>query len=96
MNTELLAQLTQLIARTCNIDEQSITPDSHLFRDLGIDSLAILDLAFDVRQELHVHLPIEDWARRIADGELANCNPFIVKHLADYIVSEAAQSLSGQ
>ena len=90
MDTAIFNRLAQLIAATCNVDEQLITPDSHLFHDLGIDSLAMLDLAFDVRQEFHVKLPIEDWARVLAAGGLEDCNPFVVKHLAAYIEADAA------
>ncbi|MBN8903734.1 MAG: hypothetical protein J0H57_22140 [Rhodospirillales bacterium] len=37
-----------IIAETCDIERDTITPDSHAINDLGIDSLDFLDVAFAI------------------------------------------------
>ena len=37
-----------IIAETCDIPREKITPNSHAINDLGIDSLDFLDVAFAI------------------------------------------------
>ena len=41
-------QVATIIAETCDIPRDTITPDSHAIDDLGIDSLDFLDIAFAI------------------------------------------------
>ena len=41
-------QVATIIAETCDIQRDTITPDSHAIDDLGIDSLDFLDIAFAI------------------------------------------------
>jgi acyl carrier protein len=41
-------QVATIIAETCDIPRDTITPESHAIDDLGIDSLDFLDIAFAI------------------------------------------------
>ena len=41
-------QVANIIAETCDIPRDTITPESHAIDDLGIDSLDFLDIAFAI------------------------------------------------
>ena len=41
-------QVADIIAETCDIPRDTITPESHAIDDLGIDSLDFLDIAFAI------------------------------------------------
>lgn len=86
MRDEIYTRLTQMIATMCNIESEIITPDSHLFRDLGVDSLPLMDLLYDIKQEFGVKVPLEEWVRLAAEkGVSAADNPFVVRNIERYI-----------
>ena len=46
--TATFDRVADIIAETADIPRDKITPESHAIDDLGIDSLAFLDIAFAV------------------------------------------------
>jgi acyl carrier protein len=53
-----LRRTQRLIARRLEIDERELAPGRQL-QDLGIDSLAVLELLFDLEEEFGIRLPHE-------------------------------------
>ena len=51
-------RLQTIVARDYKLDTDTITPDSSL-ESLGIDSLGVAELLFNIEDEFHVTLPIE-------------------------------------
>lgn len=90
MSNEVYGRLTQMIATACNIEPEQITPDSHLFKDLGMDSLPLMDLVYDIKQEFGVKVPLEEWVKLAAEkGTSATDNPFVVRNVERYITELA-------
>ncbi len=56
-------QVATIIAETCDIPRDTITPESHAIDDLGIDSLDFLDIAFAIDKAFGIKLPLENSAR---------------------------------
>ena len=54
-------QVATIIAETCDIPRDTITPESHAIDDLGIDSLDFLDIAFAIDKAFGIKLPLEKW-----------------------------------
>ncbi len=52
-------QVATIIAETCDIPRDTITPESHAIDDLGIDSLDFLDIAFAIDKAFGIKLPLE-------------------------------------
>ena len=48
-----------IIAETCDIPREKITPESHAINDLGIDSLDFLDVAFAIDKAFGIKMPLE-------------------------------------
>jgi len=48
MMSSTFNKIADIIAETCDIPRDTITPDSHAIDDLGIDSLDFLDIAFAI------------------------------------------------
>ena len=53
--------VADIIVRACHIPRGTITEDSHLFTDLGIDSLDMLDVVSAVDDAFGVRVPVEQW-----------------------------------
>ena len=70
-----------IIAETCDIPREKITPDSHAINDLGIDSLDFLDIAFAIDKAFGIKLPIERWTQEVNDGEATTEQYFVLKNL---------------
>ena len=53
--------VADIIAQTCHISRETIALDSNLLRDLGIDSLDLLDVGFALDDAFGIHVPLEQW-----------------------------------
>lgn len=52
--------LRKLLAKQLRIDESKITPDAEIKKDLGADSLDIMQLLFTVEEEYGITIPDEE------------------------------------
>ena len=62
-------QIANIIAETCDIPRDTITPESHAIDDLGIDSLDFLDIAFAIDKAFGIKMPLEKWTQEVNDGK---------------------------
>src|SRR3990172_5592942 len=74
--------IANIIAETCDIPRDSITPDSHAINDLGIDSLDFLDIAFAIDKAFGIKLPLEQWTQEVNDGKASTEQYFVLKNLS--------------
>ena len=73
--------VADIIAETCDIDRETITADSHVIDDLGIDSLDFLDVVFAVDKAFGIKIPHEKWTEEINEGRATAEDYFILKNL---------------
>ena len=59
-----------LIASKMKLDENEITPEKHLFNDLGADSLDFVELSMMLEREFNVKFSEDDMANVKAVGDL--------------------------
>ena len=59
-----------LIASKMKLDEKEITPEKHLFNDLGADSLDFVELSMLLEGEFNVKFSEEDTAKVKTVGDL--------------------------
>ena len=59
-----------LIASKMKLDESEVTPEKHLFNDLGADSLDFVELCVTLEREFNVKLSEEDTAKVKTVGDL--------------------------
>jgi acyl carrier protein len=77
--------IANIIAETCDIPRDSITPESHAINDLGIDSLDFLDIAFAIDKAFGIKLPLEQWTQEVNDGKATTDQYFVLKNLSSRI-----------
>jgi acyl carrier protein len=82
-------QVATIIAETCDIPRDTITPESHAIDDLGIDSLDFLDIAFAIK------LPLEKWTQEVNDGKATTEQYFVLKNLSARIDELVAAKTAG-
>ena len=58
--SEMYESLRKLLAKQLRIDESKISPDSEIKKDLGADSLDIMQLLFTVEEEYGITIPDEE------------------------------------
>ena len=73
--------VANIIAETCDIPRDKITPESHAIDDLGIDSLDFLDIAFAIDKAFGIKLPLEQWTQEVNDGKATTEQYFVLKNL---------------
>jgi len=79
--TSAFNTVATIIAETCDIPREKITPDSHAINDLGIDSLDFLDVAFAIDKAFGIKLPLEQWTQDVNEGKATTEQYFILDNL---------------
>jgi acyl carrier protein len=83
-----------IISETCDIPREKITPQSHAIDDLGIDSLAFLDIAFAIDKAFGIKLPLEQWTQEVNEGKAPAEQYFVLENLCkridDLVAAKAA------
>ena len=85
--------IANIIAETCDIPRDSITPESHAINDLGIDSLDFLDIAFAIDKAFGIKMPLEQWTQEVNEGKVSTDEYFVLGNLCaniDNLVSAKA------
>ena len=71
-----------IIAETCDIPREQITPASHAINDLGIDSLDFLDVAFAIDKSFGIKMPLEQWTQEVNEGKATTEQYFVLSNLS--------------
>jgi acyl carrier protein len=74
-----------IISETADIPRDQIKPESHAIEDLGIDSLAFLDIAFAIDKAFGIKLPLEQWTQEVNEGTASTEKYFVLKNLSTRI-----------
>ena len=57
--------VADIIVQSCHIPRETITGDTHLLTDLGIDSLDLLDVVAAVDDVFGIRVPVEQWLHAV-------------------------------
>ena len=85
-------KVAQIISENGDVPIGDIKAESHVMTDLGVDSLAFLDMAFEIDQTFNIKLPIDDWMQSVNEGTVKSEEFFLVGNLCkniDQLVSRA-------
>jgi acyl carrier protein len=77
--------IADIIADTCSIEREKITPESHAIDDLGIDSLDFLDVTYAIDKKFGIKLPVEQWTQAVNEGTAKTEQYFVLQNLANEI-----------
>jgi acyl carrier protein len=84
--------VSEIIASTSDVSVGDIRADSHIMEDLGIDSLAFLDIAFEIEQKFNIKLPIEDWMQTAKESTESSQEILLVGNLCKNIEKIVARA----
>jgi acyl carrier protein len=76
-----------IIAATSDIPIEQITPDSHVMKDLEIDSLAFLDITFEIDRRFGIEVPLDRWLEQVNEGKVKSEDYFVLRNLCAQIDS---------
>jgi acyl carrier protein len=86
--------VAEIIAVTCEVPRERITPDSNLVNDLGIDSLDLLDITFAIDDAFGIMVPTGQWLQAVHVGRIPSDQYFVMKgfcgNIDDLIVAAKA------
>jgi acyl carrier protein len=74
-------QVADIVALTCQVPREDITPDSNLLADLGIDSLDLLDVGCVVDDAFGIRLPLEQWLHAVHMKRAAAERCFVMRDI---------------
>lgn len=58
-------QIKKVLVEAINVDEEEITPEAKLNEDLGIDSLAAVELALELENTFDIRIEDEELAKLV-------------------------------
>ena len=88
-------RIADIIAETSGVDRERIQPDSHVIKDLEIDSLDFLDIVFAIDKAFGIKVPVEQWTQEVNNGEAPAEQYFVMKNLAKRIEELVAAKSGG-
>jgi acyl carrier protein len=71
-DTEVTSQIIQALATYLKRDPSSITESHHLRDDLGLDSVAIIELLFEIEDRFKIQIPDQDLPGLSTVGSVAD------------------------
>lgn len=83
--------VARIIASTSDVPIERITPNSHVMKDLEVDSLGFLDVVFEIDKTFSIRLPVEEWLQNVQGGYDGD-NYFVLSNLCDYIEQTAGSA----
>lgn len=87
-------KVAQIISANGDVPIDDIKPESHVMKDLGVDSLAFLDVAFEIDQTFNIKLPIDDWMQSVNEGKVKSEEFFLVGSLCKNIDRLVARAVA--
>mgnify|MGYP000844863019 CR=1 FL=1 len=85
MMADTFGTVAEIISSTSDVPQGDIRPESHVMNDLGVDSLAFLDIAFEIDKRFGIKMPIEDWLQEVNEGKAESAEYFLVGNLCKRI-----------
>ena len=86
--------VAEIISSTSDVPLETIKPESHIMKDLQVDSLAFLDIAFEIDQKFGIKMPIEDWMQNVNEAKVQSEEYFIIgnlcRHIDELVAMQAA------
>lgn len=89
IDPEITQKITQALASYLKRDPASITEDHHLRDDLGLDSVAVIELLFEIEERFKLQIPDQDLPGLSTVGSVA---AYVQRRLAE--PQEASKSES--
>lgn len=77
--------VAKIISGASDVPVDQIKPDSHVMKDLNIDSLAFLDITFEIDKTFGIRLPVEDWLQNVKGGSYEGDEYFVLSNLCRHI-----------
>jgi acyl carrier protein len=65
-----LSRFAEVLERVAKVNRPEVTRDKHLRKDLGIDSLSMIDVAVTAEDEFGIRIPDEDVERFETVGDV--------------------------
>jgi len=87
--------IADIIADACDIQRDTIKPESNIIVDLGVDSLDFLDVNFAIDKAFGIKLPVDEWTQDISDGRAKPEDYFVVGNLVREIDKLVAAKQGG-
>jgi acyl carrier protein len=86
--------LKTVVADVCGLEHAALRPDANAIDDLGIDSIDMLDIMYELNRRLKIKIPAEQWAEHISSGAANTADYFVLKRFAEHLDALVAQSRS--
>lgn len=78
--TSTFETVANIISEVCDVPRELIKPESHVTRDLNVDSLNFLDAVFSVDQHFGITIPLEDWTQEVNEGKSRGSKYFVLEN----------------
>lgn len=86
--------LVSTLAKACKVDPTHVTPSTHIFSDLGVDSADMLNVAWLIEERYGIQLPVVDWMSEVNVGDAVATDRFRVDNFVA-VIAQLTQVKAG-
>jgi len=81
MVSETFNIVADTITEECGVPRDKVSLDSHVINDLGLDSIAFLDVCYALDVKLNIKIPFDQWVRDVNAGKINAEEAFKMRNL---------------
>jgi acyl carrier protein len=89
MTEKFQSKIAEIIADRAGVQVGDIHAEINVLSGLGIDSITLLDVTYDIDREFGITLPVERWMDQVNSGEASLGDFFVFKNLVGHVVALA-------
>jgi acyl carrier protein len=83
-NDEIFGKVQSTLVEALGVDDSEVTPDATLFKDLGAESIDLLDIVFRLERNFGIKIPRgELFPENVSDPEMVEGGKLTTKGLAE-------------
>jgi acyl carrier protein len=89
---QTLEAVSQMLSEVCEVEASLIRPEANIVDELNVDSLAFLDLTYEIDKKFGIKLPVQDWVEAVNRGAASPAEFFELRSLVAHIDRLVAES----
>jgi acyl carrier protein len=89
----MLELVRRIVSEEGHIPAEVILPTTNIMADLGIDSLALVDMVYRLDQELEIEIPIQRWLADVGQRGMPVEDYFVVSALCEKLEALTREKL---
>lgn len=82
---DTFSEISGMIIKNYDVAAENVRPESHMLEDLGLDSVDLYDLVFEIEEKFDISLEPEKWMTNAAASDPAQSVEFTLGAICQHV-----------